>query len=214
MKREGNGRVITPPERIPTVNPMGVYIFKPEDLIRYGSARPEQMELLKEEILSKKDILIVGTSRSGKTKLVEALLHYVPDDWKVAVVTAYGEFKPFRQNIEVVDTAFDQRSMDERTKEVIEKIKKLDPDYVVIDTLHTVSVPRILDELIDRYAFIVTSLAMSGDLKAEVLHWLGIDEKTFDRFDVIVELTRDWRTGMKKINRIYRIKDGKLEQLL
>ncbi|GAB6136203.1 P-loop NTPase family protein [Thermococcus prieurii] len=193
---------------------MGVYIFKPEDLIRYGSARPEQMELLKEEVLGKKDILIVGTSRSGKTKLVEALLHYVPDDWKVAVVTAYGEFKPFKPNIEVIDTAFDQRPTKERTDEVIEKLKKLNPDYVVIDTLHTVSVPRILDELIDDYAFIVTSLAMSDDLKAEVMHWLGIDEKTFDRFDILVELSRDWRTGMKKINRIYRIKNGELEPIV
>lgn len=193
---------------------MGVYIFKPEDLIRYGSARPEQMELLKEEVLGKKDILIVGTSRSGKTKLVEALLHYVPDDWKIAVVTAYGEFKPFKPNIEVIDTAFDQRSTEERTEEVIEKLRRLNPDYVVIDTLHTVSVPRILDELIDDYAFIVTSLAMSDDLKAEVMHWLGIDEKTFDRFDILVELSRDWRTGMKKINRIYRIKNGELEPIV
>ena len=193
---------------------MGVYIFKPEDLIRYGSARPEQMELLREEVLGRKDILIVGTSRSGKTKLVEALLHYVPDDWKVAVVTAYGEFKPFKPNIEVIDTAFDRRSTDERTEEVIEKLRKLGPDYVVIDTLHTVSVPRILDELIDDYAFIVTSLVMTDDLKAEVIHWLGIDEKTFDRFDVLVELSRDWRTGMKKINRIYKIENGELKPLV
>ncbi|AIU69679.1 ATPase [Thermococcus eurythermalis] len=193
---------------------MGVYIFKPEDLIRYGSARPEQMELLKEKILGKKDILVVGTSRSGKTKLVEALLHYVPDDWRIAVVTAYGEFKPFKPNIEVIDTAFDQRSTEERTNEVIKELRRLHPDYVVIDTLHTVSVPRILDRLIDDYAFIITSLVMTNDLKAEVMHWLGIDEKTFDRFDILVELSRDWRTGMKKINRIYRIKNGELEPIV
>ena len=193
---------------------MGVYIFKPEDLIRYGSARPEHMELLREAILEKKDILIVGTSRSGKTKLVEALLHYVPDDWKIAVVTAYGEFKPFKQNIEVIDTAFDNRPTEERTDEVIEKLRRLNPDYVVIDTLHTVSVPRILDRLIDDYAFIVTSLAMSDDLKAEVMHWLGIDEKTFDRFDVLVELKRDWRTGRKVISRIYKVENGELKPLL
>ncbi len=192
---------------------MGVYIFKPEDLIRYGSARPEQMELLKEEILAKRDVLITGTSRSGKTKLVEALLHYIPEEWKVAVVTAYGEFKPFKENIEVIDTAFNRRSTDERTDEVIEKLRKMKPDYVVIDTLHTISVPRVLDELIDDYAFIVTSLAMSDDLKAETMHWLGIDENTFNRFDVLVELSRDWRTGMRMINRVYRIEKGKLIEL-
>ncbi|WP_297536366.1 ATPase, partial [Thermococcus sp.] len=128
--------------------------------------------------------------------------------------TAYGEFKPFRPNIEVIDTAFDGRPTEERTDEVIEKLRRLSPDYVVIDTLHTVSVPRILDRLIDDYAFIVTSLAMSDDLKAEVMHWLGIDEKTFDRFDVLVELSRDWRTGMKKINRIHKIENGELKPLL
>ena len=193
---------------------MGVYVFTPDDLVRYGSARPEQLELLREEILDRRDVLIVGTSRSGKTKLVEALLHYVPEDWKVAVVTAYGEFKPFRPNIEIVDTKFDRRSLKARTEEVIGELKNIGPDYVVIDTLHTVDVPRILDELIDDYAFMVTSLAMSDDLKAEVIHWLRIDEGTFDRFDVLVELSRDWRTGMKKINQIYRVEKGELKPLL
>ncbi|MBP1911860.1 ATP-binding protein [Thermococcus stetteri] len=193
---------------------MGVYIFTPDDLVRYGSARPEQLEVLREAVLERKDILIVGTSRSGKTKLVEALLHYVPDDWKIAVITAYGEFKPFRPNIEVIDTEFDRRSTDVRTSEVIEKIRRIEPDYVVIDTLHTVDVATILKTLIDDYAFIVTSLALTEDIKGEAMHWLGIDEGTFNRFDMIVELARDWRTGMRKINRIYKVKDGELIQIL
>ncbi|BAD85738.1 predicetd ATPase [Thermococcus kodakarensis KOD1] len=193
---------------------MGVYIFTPEDLVRYGSARPEQLEVLREAVLEKKDILIVGTSRSGKTKLVEALLHYVPDEWKIAVITAYGEFKPFRPNIEVVDTEFDRRSTDVRTSEVIEKIRRINPDYVVIDTVHTVDVATILKTLIDDYAFIVTSLALTDDIKGEVMHWLRIDEDTFNRFDVVVELARDWRTGLRKINRIYKVKDGELIQIL
>jgi type IV secretory pathway ATPase VirB11/archaellum biosynthesis ATPase len=193
---------------------MGVYIFTPDDLVRYGSARPEQLEVLKEAVLGRRDILIVGTSRSGKTKLVEALIHYVPDDWKVAVITAYGEFKPFRENIEVIDTKFDRRSTDVRTSEVIERIRAINPDYVVIDTLHTIDVVEVLRVLIDDYAFIVTSLALTDDIRSEVMHWLRIDEDTFNRFDVIVELARDWRTGMRKINRIYKVKGGELIQLL
>ncbi|WP_456367825.1 ATPase [Thermococcus sp.] len=193
---------------------MGVYVFTPEDLIRYGSARPEQLELLREKILEKKDILIVGTSRSGKTKLVEALLHYVPDEWKVAVVTAYGEFKPFRENIEIVDTVFDKRSTDKRTDEVIEKLRRINPDYVVIDTLHTVNVPRILDELIDEYAFIVTSLALTDDIKGEVMHWLRISEDVFNRFDVVVVMKRDFRTGLRVVDRIYAIKNGQLVRIM
>jgi len=51
---------------------MGAYLSKPEDLVRYGSATPEQLERLKEAVLSRKDVLIVGSSRSGKVKLVEA----------------------------------------------------------------------------------------------------------------------------------------------
>ncbi|WP_457752185.1 ATPase [Thermococcus sp.] len=193
---------------------MGVYLFTPEDLIRYGSARAEQLEVLREAVLGKKDILIVGSSRSGKTKLVEALMHYIPDDWKVAVVTAYGEFKPFKPNIIVIDTQFDQRPLERRTDEVIEKLKAINPVYIVIDTLHTVDSARIFRELIDDYAFIVTSLALNEDIKSEVRHWLRIEDETFNKFDIVVTLKRDFRTGRKAIDRIYRVKDGELIELV
>ncbi|ASJ11813.1 ATPase [Thermococcus thioreducens] len=193
---------------------MGVYIFTPEDLIRYGSATEEHFEVLKNAVLSRKDILVVGSSRSGKTKLVEALMHFIPDDWKGAVITAYGEFKPFKPNIVVIDTQFDRQSLEGRTSDVISKIKALNPDYIVIDTIHTVDVSRIFRELIDDYAFIVTSLALTNDIKDEVRHWLRISGETFNKFDIVVELRRDWRTGMKKINRIYEVKDGELRAVI
>ncbi|NJE75345.1 Flp pilus assembly complex ATPase component TadA [Thermococcus sp. ES12] len=193
---------------------MGIYIFTPEDLTRYGAATQEQLEVLREAILNRKDILIVGSSRSGKTKLVEALMHFIPGDWKVAVITAYGEFKPFKPNIVVVDTKFDSRPLERRTSEVISKIKALNPDYVVIDTLHTVDVARIFRELIDDYAFIVTSLALTDDIKGEVKHWLRISGETFDKFDIVVELKRDFRTGRKSINRIYEVKNGELRPVI
>jgi len=193
---------------------VGVYIFTPEDLVRYGAATEEQLETLKEAILGRKDVLIVGSSRSGKTKLVEALMHFIPNDRKVAVITAYGEFKPFRPNIVVIDTQFDGRPLERRTSEVIGKIRAINPDYVVIDTVHTIDVARVFRELIDDYAFIVTSLALTDDIKGEVKHWLRLDDETFNKFDIVVELSRDWRTGKKSINRVYKVKDGNLEVLL
>ncbi|WP_297503014.1 ATPase [Thermococcus sp.] len=193
---------------------MGVYISTPEDLVRYGSATEEQLETLKKALLERKDVLIVGSSRSGKTKLVEALMGFIPDNRKVAVITAYGEFKPFKPNIVVIDTQFDSRSMKVRTSEVISKIRAINPDYVVIDTVHTIDAARIFRELIDDYSFIVTSLALIDNIEDEVKHWLGIDGGTFDKFDVVVELRRDWRTGKKTIDRIYEVKDGTLKVLL
>ncbi len=189
---------------------MGIYIFTPEDLVRYGSATEDQLEALRKALLERRDILIVGSSRSGKTKLVEALMHFIPDDRKVAVITAYGEFKPFKPNIVVIDTQFDNRPLEMRTSEVISKIRAINPDYVVIDTIHTIDAARVFRELIDDYAFIVTSLVLTDDIKDEVKHWLRIDDETFDKFDIVVELKRDWRTGKKSINRIHRVKDGEL----
>ncbi|NJE84996.1 ATPase [Thermococcus sp. CX2] len=193
---------------------MGVYIFTPEDLLRYGTITEEQLEILKDALLERKDILIVGSSRSGKTKLVEALIHLIPDDRKVAVITAYSEFKPFRPNIVVIDTQFNPESLEKRTKEVIEKIKRINPDYVIIDTIHTVHVPTILSELLDGYTFIATSLVMSGDIVEEVRHWLRADDGVIGKFDIIVELKRDFRTGTRRINKIYAVKksgDEKIE---
>ncbi|AHF79556.1 P-loop NTPase family protein [Thermococcus paralvinellae] len=184
---------------------MGVYIFTPEDLLRYGNITKEQLETIKDALLRKSDILVVGASRTGKTKLIEAIVHLIPDDWKIAVVTAYNEFKPFKENIEVINTEFNKKSVRTRTNEVIEEIKKLNPDYVVIDTLHTINVPLILKELVDDYAFIISSLILSRDIVSEVKHWLKIDDETLKRFELIIELYRDIRTGIRKVNAIYRV---------
>ena len=197
---------------------MTVYIFTPEDLLRYGSINEEQLELLKKTLLEKDDILIVGRNRSGKTKLVEALVHLIPEEWKIAVVTAYSEFKPFKGNIHIINTEFNSESLERRTEEVIEQIKRLNPDYVIIDTLHTVSVPQLLKKLIDEYPFIITSLVLSNDLISEIKHWLKIDEDTLGRFEIVVKLAFDFRTHSRSVDAIYRIAEEgekvKLEKIL
>ncbi|HHI00607.1 MAG TPA: ATPase [Thermococcus litoralis] len=192
---------------------MGVYIFTPEDLLRYGTITKHQLEVIKESILKKEDILVVGTSRAGKTKLIEAMIHLIPEEWKIAVITAYGEFKPFKKNIHVIDTEFNEKSTKNRTEEVIEDIKKLSPDYVVIDTLHTIDIPYLLDKIIDDYPFIISSLVLSRDLIGEIKHWLRIDDKSIARFELVIELYRDIKSGLRRVNAIYRVvqKEGKIE---
>ncbi|USS41505.1 ATPase [Thermococcus aggregans] len=192
---------------------MGVYIFTPEDLLRYGTISEHQLEVIKESLLRKEDMLVVGASRAGKTKLIEAMMHLIPEDWKIAVVTAYGEFKPFKKNIHVINTEFNEKSTKSRTKEVIDEIRKLDPDYVVIDTLHTIDVPYLLDKIIDDYPFVISSLVLSRDLIDEIKHWLGINDDVLARFELIIELYRDMTSSLRRVNAIYRVvqKEGKIE---
>lgn len=192
---------------------MGVYIFTPEDLLRYGTISKHQLEIIRESISKREDILVVGTSRSGKTKLIEAMIHLIPDDWKIAVITAYGEFKPFKENIHVIDTEFNEKSTKQRTKDVIKKIKELTPDYVIIDTLHTIDIPYLLDKIIDDYPFIISSLVLSRDLLDEIKHWLRIGDTTLARFELLIELYRDIKSGLRRVNTIYRIvqKEGRIE---
>jgi len=192
---------------------MGVYIFTPEDLLRYEVITQDCLNILKEALERREDILVVGGTRAGKTKLVEAMTFLIPENWKIAVVTAYNEFKPFKDNIFVINTEFDGRSVDARTEEVIEKINSINPDYVIIDTIHTVSVPRILEKLTDKYGFIITSLVLSRNLRDEIKHWLKIDDKMLKKFELVVELYRDIKTGHRKVNAIYRIKEKELEKL-
>lgn len=192
---------------------MGVYIFTPEDLLRYETITKHQLEVIKESILRKEDILVVGTSRAGKTKLIEAMIHLIPEEWKIAAVTAYGEFKPFKKNIHVINTEFNEKSTKNRTDEVIEEIRELNPDYVVIDTLHTIDIPRLLDKIIDDYPLIISSLVLSRDLIGEIKHWLGIGDNTLARFELVIELYRDIKSGLRRVNAIYKVvqKERKVE---
>ena len=192
---------------------MGVYIFTPEDLLRYETITKHQLEVIKESILRKEDILVVGTSRAGKTKLIEAMIHLIPEEWKIAAVTAYGEFKPFKKNIHVINTEFNEKSTKNRTDEVIEEIRKLNPDYVVIDTLHTIDIPHLLDKIINDYPLITSSLVLSRDLIGEIKHWLGIGDNTHARFELVIELYRDIKSGLRRVNAIYKVvqKERKVE---
>jgi len=192
---------------------MGVYIFTPEDLLRYETITKHQLEVIKESILRKEDILVVGTSRAGKTKLIEAMIHLIPEEWKIAAVTAYEEFKPFKKNIHVINTEFNEKSTKNRTDEVIEEIRKLNPDYVVIDTLHTIDIPHLLDKIIDDYPLIISSLVLSRDLIGEIKHWLGIGDNTLARFELVIELYRDIKSGLRRVNAIYKVvqKERKVE---
>ncbi|WP_048056072.1 ATP-binding protein [Pyrococcus sp. ST04] len=193
---------------------MGIYIFTPEDLLRYEIVSEECLSVIKDSLVKKEDILIVGGTRTGKTKLVEALTFLIPEEWKIAVITAYNEFKPFKDNIHVINTEFDGRSLESRTEDVIDEIRKINPDYVIIDTIHTVDVPRILETLIGDYGFIVTSLVLSRDLWDEISHWLRISDELLKEFELVIELYRDVKTGHRRVNAIYKIRGNKkLEKL-
>jgi len=76
-----------------------------------------------------------------------------------------------------------------------------------------VDVAKILRRLIDRYGFIVTSLSLSRNVLEEIKHWLRIDEDVLSKFELIIELYRDIKTGLRKVNAIYEIKEGKLEKI-
>ena len=51
------------------------------------------------------------------------------------------------------------------------------------------------------------------DIPYLVKHWLRIDDKTLARFELVVELYRDIKSGIRKVNAIYRImeREGKIE---
>jgi type IV secretory pathway ATPase VirB11/archaellum biosynthesis ATPase len=70
-----------------------------------------------------------------------------------------------------------------------------------------------LDKIIDDYPLIISSLVLSRDLLEEIKHWLRIDDKTLARFELVIELYRDIKSGLRRVNAIYRVvqKDGKIE---
>ena len=70
-----------------------------QDMVNYGSATMEMMNLLKLAVEQRKNVLISGGTGSGKTTLLNILSNYIPDDERVVTVEDAAELKLSQPNL-------------------------------------------------------------------------------------------------------------------
>jgi pilus assembly protein CpaF len=67
--------------------------FTHEQLVKFGSCRPDQIEFLRASVITKKNILISGGTGTGKTTFLNMLSNFIPNDERIITVEDTAELK-------------------------------------------------------------------------------------------------------------------------
>ncbi|MBI4371290.1 MAG: CpaF family protein [Elusimicrobia bacterium] len=67
--------------------------FTHDQLVSFGSVRPDMVEFLRAAVITKKNILISGGTGTGKTTFLNTLSNFIPDDERIVTVEDTAELK-------------------------------------------------------------------------------------------------------------------------
>jgi type IV secretion system protein VirB11 len=106
-----------------------VRIFTLEDLLSQGVVSAEGLKVLREAVLSRKNILVVGGTDSGKTTFVNALLRVVEETTdRIVILEDTQELQCRARDVEYLHTKEGIASL----RDLVKYTLRLSPDRVVI----------------------------------------------------------------------------------
>jgi pilus assembly protein CpaF len=76
----------------------------PDDLVRRGTASPEQMAYLVDAVRARRSILVSGGTSSGKTTTLNALAFAIADDERVVTIEDAAELRLPQSNVVALET--------------------------------------------------------------------------------------------------------------
>ncbi|MEP7003678.1 MAG: CpaF family protein [Chloroflexota bacterium] len=106
----------------------------PDDLVRRGTASPDQMSFLVESVRQRRSILVSGGTSSGKTTTLNALAFAIGDDERVVTIEDSAELRLPQPNVVALETrpasVEGTGSIDTRT--LLRNALRMRPDRIVV----------------------------------------------------------------------------------
>jgi pilus assembly protein CpaF len=106
----------------------------PDDLVRRGTASPEQMAFLVDAVRARRSILVSGGTSSGKTTTLNALAFAIADDERVVTIEDAAELRLPQPNVVALETrpasVEGTGAIDTRT--LLRNALRMRPDRIVV----------------------------------------------------------------------------------
>ena len=87
-----------------TIRRFSVRPLDPDDLVRRGTASPEQMRFLVEAVRARRSVLVSGGTSSGKTTTLNALAFAIGDEERVVTIEDAAELRLPQPNVVALET--------------------------------------------------------------------------------------------------------------
>ena len=129
-----------------TIRRFGARRFTAADLVELGSLTPGQVELIRETLLARKNVLVSGGTGSGKTTLLNALIELLPLDDRIVVIEDTMELAISHQNC----VRFEARELGEGSVTIRDLVKhalRHRPDHIVVGEVRGAEAADLLQAL-------------------------------------------------------------------
>jgi len=192
--------------------------YNAQELMRTGTLTLELLNVLRNAVLARQNILISGGTGTGKTTLLNAMAAFIPEDQRLVVIEDTSEIELDKPNLVRLEARKEQPELPAVTiRDLLKATLRLRPDRILLgevrggeafdllqalNTGHAGSLSTIhansAAESLTRFA---TCVMMSG---IELPHH-AIRSNIADALHVLVHLDR--RDGKRYVTEVIRIKD-------
>ena len=183
-----------------TIRRFGARRFTASDLVELGSLTPGQVELIRETLLGRKNVLVSGGTGSGKTTLLNALIELLPLDDRIVVIEDTMELAISHQNC----VRFEARELGEGSVTIRDLVKhalRHRPDHIVVGEVRGAEAADLLQALNTGHGGSLTTIhannavsalsrLASCAMQAGGLPWEVLCRSVVDGISVVVHTSR------------------------
>ena len=129
-----------------TVRRFGKRIFSPQRLVELGCLTPEILEVARETLGGRRNILVSGGTGSGKTTLLNALIQLLPDDERIVAIEDTLELRIEHAN----SLRFEARELAEggvTIRDLVKHSLRHRPDHIVVGEVRGAEAADLLQAL-------------------------------------------------------------------
>jgi pilus assembly protein CpaF len=107
--------------------------YDAQELLRAGTFTPEVLQLLREAVMGRQNILISGRTGAGKTTVLNALTSFIPDDERVVVIEDTSELQITKPNLVRLEARREQPGLPAVTiRALLKQTLRLRPDRILV----------------------------------------------------------------------------------
>ena len=129
-----------------TIRRFGSRRFTAADLVELGSLTPGQVELIRDTLLGRQNVLVSGGTGSGKTTLLNALIELLPPDDRIVAIEDTLELSITHQNC----VRFEARELGDGSVTIRDLVKhalRHRPDHIVVGEVRGAEAADLLQAL-------------------------------------------------------------------
>ena len=132
-----------------TIRRFGARRFTADDLVQLGSLTPGQLELIRENLLGRQNVLVSGGTGSGKTTLLNALIALLPGDERIVAIEDTLELHIAHSNCVRFETveATDKGPRSVTIRDLVKHSLRHRPDHIVVGEVRGAEAADLLQAL-------------------------------------------------------------------